>query len=309
MPHALRAAIACLLAGAAVGVGAEPDYMRVLAQMGVDSIRDHAVWKWCEAKPGTIEVPAAYLAFVDRAREHGLSLLDILCYNNPAYDGGGYPRSPEAIAGYVRYAETVVTALKGRCTRYQIWNEWDGGCGMPDALHGTGDAQSYINLLAAVYPRIKAIDPDAIVIANSVCTGDAFLRSLLDLGLLKHCDAVALHTYNYSRERTPEAWHARMVGVDAFLRAANDGKAVPLYLTEMGWPTHINRSGSTPETESINLQRLYLLARTLPWIQGIWWYEFRDGGWDPAYNENNFGLVRNDLTPKPGYFAMRDIAK
>ena len=56
------------------------------------------------------------------------------------------------------------------------------------------------------------------------------------------------------------------------------------------------------------LARLYLLARTSPSFTGIWWYDFQDDGWNPQYNEDNFGLVRPDLTPKPAYHVMADIS-
>lgn len=295
--------------GACTHRGTEGDYLPVLRQAGVMSNRDEISWGRCETVKGTITVPESYIAYVDRGRSLGLTTLNILDYANKFYDDGGYPRSPEAIEGFVRYSEAVVTALKGKSTLYQVWNEWDGGCGMPDALKRSGDAQAYVKLLAAVYPRIKAIDPSITVIANSVCTGDEFLKQTLALGVLKHCDALALHTYNYSNERTAEAWHQRMVGVDAFVRAANDGKPVPLYVTEMGWPNHISNSGSTQDYSAVSLTKLFLLARTLPYIKGVWWYDFRDDAWDAAYNENNFGLVRNDLTPKAPYFALKEVAR
>jgi hypothetical protein len=51
------------------------------------------------------------------------------------------------------------------------------------------------------------------------------------------------------------------------------------------------------------------LARTSPSFEGLWWYDFQDDGWDPQHNEHNFGLVRPDLTPKPAYHVLADIAR
>jgi hypothetical protein len=305
----LTAGEADFLLGLCTHRGPEPDYLPLARQAGVTAIRDEISWGRCEQVKGVISVPDHYLAYVERARSLGMTTLSILDYANKFYDNGGYPRSDEAIEGFVRYSEAVVTALKGKSTYYQVWNEWDGGCGMPAELKRTGDPAAYVKLLAAVYPRIKAIDPSIIVIANSVCTGDEFLKQTLDLGVLKHCDAVALHTYNYSEARTAEAWHARMAGVDAFLRAANGGKPVPLYLTEMGWPNHIASSGSTQDYTAISLAKLYLLARTHGYIKGLWWYQIRDDAWNAAYNEDNFGLLRQDLTPKAAYYAYKDVAR
>ena len=83
---------------------------------------------------------------------------------------------------------------------------------------------------------------------------------------------------------------------------------MPFYVTEMGWPTHVGKNGTDPELAGSYLARLYLLARTSPSFQGIWWYDFQDDGWKPQYNEDNFGLVRPDLTPKPSYHVLADIA-
>ena len=285
-----------------------PGYLNVLSQSGVDYVRDHATWNRCEDEKGKPFLPSYYIEFVDKAKSFNLKTLNILCYSNKLYDNGGYPRSEEAVEAYVKYAETTVRGFKGKCNLYQIWNEWDGGCGMPKELHGTGDPASYMKLLAATYPRIKAIDPDAVVISNSVCTGDAYLKDLIKLDLMKHCDAIGLHTYNYSKERTAEKWYERMQGVDKFIRDANGGKSFPVYITEMGWPTHCNaKNGSSEEYSADSMAKLYLFALTMPFIKGVWWYEFRDGGLDNKYNEDNFGMVRPDLTPKKSFFVMRDL--
>ncbi len=133
----------------------------------------------------------------------------------------------------------------------------------------------------------------------------------MKLGALEFCDAISIHSYNYSAgfpERGPEACSAWMTGVQAMLRKYNDGKDVPFYVTEMGWPTHVTRHGTDPELSASYLARLYLLARQSPSFKGLWWYDFQDDGWNPEYNEDNFGLVRPDLTPKPAYHVLADIA-
>jgi len=86
------------------------------------------------------------------------------------------------------------------------------------------------------------------------------------------------------------------------------GKLVPLQITETGWPTQIDRRGTPPEVSAAYLARLFLLARTMPFLKGVWWYDFQDDGWKADYNENNFGLVRPDLTPKPSYYALAGIS-
>lgn len=291
--------------------GLQDQAMSMMKRAGIQSSRDEAAWGSCEREKGKLVLPEFYDRYATGMKTFGLEPLNILLYANSHYDNGGYPRSAEAVAGYVRYCEFMVKTLADRCRLYQVWNEWDGGCGMAQQYKRTGDPESYVRLLSAAYPAIKKANPRAVVISNSVCTGDEYLKKTLDLGLLNHCDIVSLHTYNYSKSgrNTPEDWVARMTGVDAMLRQYSGGKEVPLFVTEMGWPTQINSNGTTPERSGSYLARLYLLARTLPYIKGIWWYDYEDDGRKSAYNENNFGMLQHlDLTPKPSYFALTGVS-
>jgi hypothetical protein len=52
-----------------------------------------------------------------------------------------------------------------------------------------------------------------------------------------------------------------------------------------------------------------LLLNQMPYVKGIWWYDFQDDGTNAAEPEQNFGLLTTNYAPKPAYFAMRDTAK
>jgi hypothetical protein len=281
---------------------------------GIGSVRDEVPWGALEREKGTLVMPERFDAYVRRAAGAGLDVLLILDYANRFYDDGDRPRSPEAIEGFCRYAEFVVRHFKGTVRRYEIWNEWDIGIGLPRPYDKGGSAEDYAGLLKAVYPRIKAADPNTVVLAGACTSGgvkNGWLEGIVKLGALDFSDGISIHAYNYTDQfpqRSPEACSAWMAGVREMLCRYNDGNDVPFYVTEMGWPTHVTRHGTDPELSASYLARLYLLARTSPSFQGLWWYDFQDDGWNPQYNEDNFGLVRPDLTPKPAYHVMRDIA-
>ena len=290
--------------------GIVSENLRVFKDSGMLSPRDDTSWGGWERQKGVYTTPQMYGEYLDEAVKQGLSPLQIVGYGHQLYDKG-YPKSPEAAEGYAKFAEYIVSKYKGKCHLYQMWNEWDGGCGM-GSFKGEGDAQSYVRLAVAAYPKMKAVDPSITVIANSVCTGEKFLEDTLKEGVLKHCDGIAFHAYNYGNaadKRTAEAFVERIAGIDKLLKSYNDGKAFPIYITEIGWPNYIKRGGSTdPETGDI-LARTLLLAKTIPAIKGLWWYDFQDDGLDPEYNEDNFGIVRTDLTPKEPYYVLRSIAE
>ena len=292
------------------GKGSIPNNLDLLQEGGIMALRDECTWGIVEGEKDKLVVPSIYDQYINGARDRGILPLIILNYANRFYDGGSYPRSDEAVEGYARYCETMVSHGKGRVQLYQIWNEWDGGCGMNRDKFGRGDVDSYMKVIRTVYPRIKKIDPNAAVISNSVCTGDEFFEETLKQGLANYCDILCLHTYVYGRadSKPEQAWLERMHNIREMIKSYNNGQEKPLVITEMGWPTHIGARGSSYETSAQNLARVYLLAKTIPYIKGIWWYDFQDDGWAYNYNENNFGLVRPDLTPKPTFNVLRDIS-
>ena len=285
-----------------------------LQRAGIGSIRDEVSWGAVEREKGKLVMPERFDAYVRQAARKGVNVLLILDYANRFYDDGDRPRSPEAIEGFCNYAEFVARHFGKDVRLYEIWNEWDIGIGLPEPYRKGGSAADYVKLLKAVYPKMKTADPGVTIMAGGCTSGGVkrgWLEETVKLGALESCDAVSIHSYNYSDkfpQRGPEACSVWMTGVQEMLRRYNEGKDVPFYVTEMGWPTHVTKHGTDPQLSASYLVRLYLLARTSPSFKGLWWYDFQDDGWNPEYNENNFGLVRPDLTPKPAYHAMADIA-
>ena len=287
---------------------------------GIRSIRDEVGWSRVESTKGKLEMPAHFDEYVRYAAQQGIDVLLILDYGNPFYDDGNRPTSPEAVEGFCRYAEYVVEHFGDAVRQYEIWNEWDIPIGLPerhrkkDGEPNRGSADDYFNLLKVVYPRIKAVDPGVTVMGGCPtpgAVGNGWLERIIELGAIDCSDAISIHTYNYGRkgsDRTPEAWQKWMHEVQAMLRQYNDGADPDFYVTEMGWPTHVGERGTDPELSGSYLGRLYLLARTMPSFRGLWWYDFQDDGWSAEYNENNFGIVRPDLTPKPAYHVMTGLS-
>ncbi len=284
--------------------------LNVFKESGMTSPRDDTAWGHWKPKEGRCVFPQIYSDFLEESIKMGLSPLHILAYHNREVTPG-YPKSPEAIEEFAKFAEWMTTTYKGRTRLYQVWNEWDGGCGMTAEFKGQGDPASYAKLLAAAYPRMKKADPDCVVIANSVCTGEAFLEETFKNGVLQNCDGFAFHGYNYGQageNRYPEAFLKRVKGVIELSKKYNNGVAKPVYLTEIGWPNHAKRGGSEETLTGDYVARMYLLAKTVPEIKGVWWYDFQDDGYDSEYNENNFGIVTPDLTPKDPWFVMRSVS-
>lgn len=114
----------------------------------------------------------------------------------------------------------------------------------------------------------------------------------------------------------------RLQGEDRFIRLLagyNDdeliGYPVALYLHDselkggfLGMVLSFTGSGVTDDIQALYLPRAYLLTLG-EGLQNVFWYEFRDGGNDATYNEHRFGVIRNDLSPKPAYRAYATLTR
>ena len=293
------------------GKGLLPVNLSLIRQAGANALRDETGWNRLESVKGQLKMPDEWDAFVRRAAAMGIRPLLILDYGNRFYDNGDKPLSGEALEGFARYSEFVVRHFKGVVHDYEVWNEYDIRIG------GTspGSAEDYARMLRKVYPRIKAVDPSITVYGGAMTSGGidkGWLESMLAAGALADLDVVSIHSYNHlepGRGHTPEAWAEWTRKVEETVRKHNGGKAAPLAVSEMGWPTQSDKFGATPQAAADYLARMFLLGRGMPFLKGIWWYDFQDDGWNSTDAENNFGMVRPDLTPKPAYFALAGIAE
>jgi polysaccharide biosynthesis protein PslG len=269
--------------------------------------------------------------------------LIVLPGGNKIYDGGGQVTSSEAVAAYARYAQFVARQLKGRVTQLEIWNEWEEGGGAPKDAATKGDPVAYANLLRATYPAVKAGNPDAVVIGGAIAGSDAqWVQKFVQAGGLQYLDAFSIHPYvhcnaavpgapshlnisslsNQAASKsgvvqsaspeavlrpiggTPEQSIALVDQLKTTLDQLSPGRTIPIYVTEIGWPTSVAKCGVPDTVAAAYLQRFMLLAAARPYVAGVWWYDLFDDGADPSNPEHRFGLVHQDHTPKAAYNAL-----
>jgi polysaccharide biosynthesis protein PslG len=283
-----------------------PGQLNLIGQGGANSVRDDASWDQIEMEKDHLVMPPGFDALVNQAVKANVQPLLILDYGNRFYDSGGKPASAQALSAFARYAAFVVQHFKGKVHMYELWNEWNTTTGNTHP----GAPQDYVRLLRVVYPVVKAIDPTAIFIAGAIGGRDLdWLSAMLSEGALGSFDAISIHPYNFGRQvRSGDAWRQDMLATESVIHRYTNGRDLPLYITEMGWPTFSGTNGISEQEAATNLAQMFLLARTMKFLKGIWWYEFRDDGWDETNKENDFGLVRSDLTPKAAFATLQAIA-
>jgi polysaccharide biosynthesis protein PslG len=290
-----------------VGIGRSihdpPAATAAIGGLGVKSERLDAPWASIEVARGRYEIPAWLETAVDSAREHGIEPLLILEYGHPLYDTDK-PRSEPAIAGFAAYAAFVVKHFAGRVRLFDLWNEWDAHTGRTTP----GSADDYVALARRVYPALKAANPDAVVLSGGITSfglSQGFMERFVELGGMAFVDGLSLHPYNFDRQsgNTPEAALAEVDRVYALVARA--GRAPPIYVTELGYPTFTGRGGVAEDTAAAYLARFVLLASSRPYVAGVWWYCLRDQGTDRANKEHNFGVLDSALHAKPAADALR----
>jgi hypothetical protein len=312
---------------------ARPNYAQVKSLLDDAhlSIRDDVPWSFIEVKKGSLEFSPKLQnleQLVDDAVAHKRRPLLILDYGNNFYDGGGMPKSPEAIAAFTRYAVFVVQHFKGRVSQFEVWNEWNGGLGARPP--GPQKADGYVALLKETYRAVKQADPSVTVIGGVLSwTDPVWLQQFAQAGGFSYLDAFSVHTYNFNstvppgshehvRETlaggsfapfkgTPEAAIGNLDAFKAKLDSLAGGKSVPIFVSEMGWPTFSGKEGVSEQHAAVYAQRFLLLARARPWLAGVWWYDLVDDGGSRTYSQDNFGLLHGDHSPKPAYEAIRNV--
>lgn len=274
---------------------------------GVTSVRDDAFWSTAEPTPNQLRIIPQWRAWLTTASALDLSPMVILGYGT-SFNGNAKPRKPEVKIPYLNYVDYTTRQLGNPVKYYEVWNEWD--------IEGPSDARlssDYVALVKDAAPIIRKNNPQAKVLAGAVTSAGikgGFVDRMLAAGVLKYADGLSLHPYVHCEGRdhnTPESWINWLRDLDRRF-SGKAGKPVPLYLTEMAWPSHEGNCGISAVRQSAYLARAYFLARTVPNIKGMWWYDLINDGTVRDDQEHNFGLLNIDLSPKPAYATLKAIS-
>jgi hypothetical protein len=260
---------------------------RLAAAAGVKWTREEFHWNWVEKTKGRYDW-SFYDQLVESAQQHGISIYGLVCYwtewSQPPFDD-------RFVTDYCTYLRVLVNRYKDRIHHWEIWNE-------PNIFFWPGDKSRYAVLLREAYKAIKETDPTAKVLGMSTAGIDIdFIQRMTELGV--EYDDLTVHPYRHTLE--PLSFKAELERTSAMF----DNR--PIWITEMGWPSNIG--GVTERQQAALVSGVYLTALSSPVVRNVSWYDFREDGEDPFYNEHHFGLIRHDMTPKIGYAALATIGE
>ncbi len=259
---------------------------RLAAQAGVKWTREEFHWNWMEPKEGEWDF-TFFDQLVETANAHGISVYALCCY----WTAWTEPYTDEGIEDYCNYLETLVRRYGDRIKHWEIWNE-------PNIFFWGGPREVYIKALRRAYETIKEADREAQVLGCSTAGIDTtFIQLVLDNN--GPFDALTVHPYRGTLD-VPKF-------VDELRAVQKQVSGRDVWITEMGWPSQIG--GLSERDQAQHVARTYIGAFASGSARTVAWYDFREDGTDPFYNEHHFGLVRHDLEPKMGYRALAAVGQ
>jgi hypothetical protein len=125
-----------------------------------------------------------------------------------------------------------------------------------------------------------------------------FLLKLYAHGIRGSYDGLAVHPYS-------DPGFAGLTALHAAQLAAGD--STQIWATEFGAPTgsdptwHVSEDG-----QATVIRNGFAFFDRTPWVQAAIVYNLRDKGTSAGNMQDNFGLLRRDFTPKPGYTALTE---
>ena len=261
----------------------------LVKKCGIYKVRDDILWQHNESEKGKPEVKPNYMHTIDGFYEEDTEINFILDYGNNFYDNGRAPYTEEGLEAYCNYCRAVAETLKGRITRYEIWNEYNLGFGRSNC-----SPEEYTWMLKSAYKTLKEVDPNIIVSAGVTCgTAPEWLRRMLEAGAYDYFDKFSIHPYcgvtdtTYADERQGQAEANVQSCIDVIKEY---GPEKPVWISEMGW-TSTGYNCATREEQAAAITRLFATSETSDIIDGLIFYDFRNDGINNFDMECNWGLI------------------
>ncbi len=288
-----------------------------LAAAGADTVRIDVSWAMLQPT-GPDSYDPWGVGFVDKvvtmANDRGLTPL-VTLWMTPAWanSGAGDRALPNNPADYARAASWAAAKWAGKVGAWEVWNEPNSN----DFMTGAS-ATAYAKLLEAAYPAFKAGDPNATVVTGGTMYVDTdWIAQMYAAGAGGSFDAIAVHPYMGVADQAPETaddgtqWTLAHVAALHNLMVTHGDGAKSIWLTEMGWSTHATAAGAPNWLRGVSEQvqadytvrSIAFAASKLPWVSHMFFYTERDQV-DSHIQDNNYGLLRRDLSPKPVYSAL-----
>jgi hypothetical protein len=299
-------------------------HLDAMAAGGIEVVRVEPGWDGVEPNPpdasGHHYRWEAADAIVSKLAQRHLRMYGLVDYSAmwAGAQPGNFKSAPASIDDFAQFAKALAARYGANGSFWQahpelpympvhsweIWNEENGYFWEPQP-----DPWRYIDLYLASRSAIRSVDPSAAaVIGGLVPQGaEGFVRAMFEHRPDAHgqIDAIGYHPYAGSAEGSM----ALIAGFRHSLAALGE-PALPIEITEVGWPT-AGGAGSMPDEQRAVQYRLLTdwVARSdcgvTRFIPHNWVNEERD----PNTVEDWFGLFHPDATPTAAGTAYLEASR
>ena len=231
---------------------------------------------------------------VTQANARGIKIYAGLGYT-PAWAsaGGGQEDPPTNPADWYDFVFQCVSRYKDDIKYWELWNE-------PNLSFFWGGTRSqFINdILKVGADAVHAADPDAMVVApelSSCCQASTWMQECLQQ-VGDRIDIICYHQYDGG-----DAPAGRLSALDSmhnFIDSIGYG-GKPLWNSECGFRS--DASGMNERKQGEYLIDMLEGTNARPWLQAFYWYQI----WEAEAGER-WGLLYQDQTPKPSWYAYRE---
>jgi hypothetical protein len=294
-----------------------------LRDAGVTTVRIDVSWAMLQPDDRDSFDPWG-TAFVDRMIElcnaYGFTPL-VTLWLTPGWANhyAGSHTLPSDPHDYARVARWVAHRYTNRVAGWEVWNEENS----PDFLVGA-DPVAYTRLLQAAYPAFHAGYADTTVVFGGLeYNDDRWLDRAYAAGVHGAFDVMATHPYMGIASLPPDSvgdgqkWTFLHASVVHDLMVAHGDADKSLWFTEFGWSTHENppgtpnwQAGVSEAEQASNFTIAIEVIRTrMPYVGKVYWYNEHDARSDGIVQNDHYGVLRADLSPKPIVDAISAVTR
>ena len=263
---------------------------------GFGIMRSDFAWQDVERTPGQYDF-RGYDAQLAQLEPLGVRPLWILDYTNAHYDDNQPPHTPEGLRAFADFARAAAAHYRNCGVIWEIWNEPNE----PNFWQTGPNADQYAALVKAAVPAIRASDPSAVILAGSFSKFDlSYEAAFLKDRPLGGVTALSVHPYRDGPPETVIQDYAKLRALIARYTPAGQ-RPLPIVCSEWGYTT---ANGQTSEADQARYLTRAYLTNLLCGVNLTVNYNWQNDGSNPDSEENRYGILREDLTPKPAYLAL-----
>lgn len=280
-------------------------FARMIRLAGIPWLRERLSWPETEREPGKIDW-RHYQAVADTLAAEGIRICQVF-HQTPGWAASPAPDQmrPRDLRDLYRYIRTASSHFRKQIPAWEVWNEMD-------IDFWTGLADSFAAVQKTAYLGIKAGNPDALVLQSSLShvawdhrpDRSAWLQvdQLYDNGIGGYFDVFNWHAYK------PPTEYPEIIKDYRALMAEHDYAPRQEWLTECGMAQQADPAVRILSADAQRAQCRFVPRSVVMGLasgtEKYFWFVV------PDYMEgtNQFGLLRPDLLPYPGFVALSAAA-